>query len=369
MNIYGLPITSTLMFLNNYKGVSLVTAIIEILVYVALVGSYCAGLSLMFRKAGEHPAKSIIPIYNVYTLYELVWTKKKFMTWFVPSLVLIVLSLITKALNIGAVSAIMLMLACLLIVFFHILVSDKIAHAYGESTGVTIGLMLLTPVYYLLVGCDGSQYMGNDNETENHENAQNAPRSMKKSQQNARKAKKVKNKENKADKKNMKTKKKDKAEKKASRTEKLSKEEKKAMKAERKAEKAELKEEKVANKKSKKESEKRAAMKKRDKAEKETRESRKTRTTKKSKKELKAEKKRYDRDAHGDGTSDADFFVKKEYDAYGHVKTPSYELSEDEKRILANLKLEKSKGNFKRELTVEERLALEKLRQVRSIGM
>ena len=307
---YGLPITRTLSFMTELTGISIVTAIIELFAYIFLISCFSAGLALTFRKAGDRPIKAVIPVYNIYSMFKIVWSQKAFFVWFIPTAVLVGLSRIVS--NATALLVILCMLALLITVFFHIVLCDRISRAFNEEIGMMIGLILLMPIYIMLIGNSPKEFHG-----------------VTEREKEPRKTKKPKEKKTKEPK--------------------LTREEKKALK------------------KQNQEEAKHEAMKKREKTESEK--GKDFTNVKKSRKERKAEKKRFDREAHGDGTSEADYYEERAFDADGNIVTPTYVLSDKEKHILANLKREKASGNFDREITEAERQALEKLRHIRSIGM
>ena len=87
----------------------------------------------IFAKAGRPGWYSLIPIFNAYTEFDIVYGNG-------------------------------LKMFLLLIPVFNIYVSIKfsidLAHAYGKSTAFGIGLIFLSPIFMLILGFDGSQYQG-----------------------------------------------------------------------------------------------------------------------------------------------------------------------------------------------------------------
>ena len=91
------------------------------------------GMWKLFEKAGREGWKSLIPIYNLYVLTEISGQNGLFFL-----LILIP----------GVGSLIWL-----------ILVALKLAPAFGKDTGFAIGLILLPPVFYLILGFGNAQYV------------------------------------------------------------------------------------------------------------------------------------------------------------------------------------------------------------------
>ena len=91
------------------------------------------GLWFIFRKAGEPGWAAIIPFYNFIVLLKIVgkpW-------WWLLLLILPVVNFI-----------------------FFIWVQNLLAKSFGKSELFTIGLVLLTPIFYLILGFGNAQYQG-----------------------------------------------------------------------------------------------------------------------------------------------------------------------------------------------------------------
>lgn len=86
----------------------------------------------IFTKAGREGWKSIIPIYNMYVLTEISGQNG----------IMILLCLIP---GVGAL-------------IWNIMVSLKLAPAFGKDTGFAIGLILLGPIFQMILGFGDAQY-------------------------------------------------------------------------------------------------------------------------------------------------------------------------------------------------------------------
>ena len=119
----------------------------------------------LFKKANVPGWKSIIPVYNTYTLFKIAWKSKYF--W----LTLLVSVIYSAAVGLGRVSnfngvfiiiegviSVVFGLISLLLTFF---LCRKTAFVYGKGTGFAIGLFFLYPIFILILGLGNSKYVGN----------------------------------------------------------------------------------------------------------------------------------------------------------------------------------------------------------------
>ena len=87
----------------------------------------------LFEKAGEAGWKCIVPFYNLYTEFKIVYDNGwKFLLMFVPIL------------NI--------------ILAFGMCI--RMAHAYGKSTAFGVGLIFLGPIFMIILAFGDAQYQG-----------------------------------------------------------------------------------------------------------------------------------------------------------------------------------------------------------------
>ena len=95
---------------------------------VALVGMW-----KLYMKAGKPGWASIVPFYNLYCLYEMAFGNGwLFLLTFVP-LVNVVISIV---------------------------MCFKLAKAFGQGIGFGFGLLFLTPIFMLILGFGGAEYIG-----------------------------------------------------------------------------------------------------------------------------------------------------------------------------------------------------------------
>lgn len=110
-------------------GLVIFTWIISLVILVITI----IGMWKVFEKAGREGWKSIIPFYNMYVLTEISGQNG----W------LFLLCLIP---GIGAL-------------IWSIMVSIKLAPAFGKDTGFAIGLILLAPIFYMILGFGSAKYV------------------------------------------------------------------------------------------------------------------------------------------------------------------------------------------------------------------
>ncbi len=94
----------------------------------------------IFKKAGEEGWKSLIPIYNLVILYKIIGISP----W------LILLYLTVGIPFVGFIVAIVL----------TIYQANSLAKAFGKDIGYTIGLIFLSPIFYMILGLGSAQYVG-----------------------------------------------------------------------------------------------------------------------------------------------------------------------------------------------------------------
>lgn len=104
----------------------LVTLVVSIVILVAMWK--------IFKKAGRPGWAALIPFYNTYTLFDIVYGNGWRMLF-------------------------------MLIPFFNIYIGIKLyidlAHIYGQSTAFGIGLLFFCPIFLCILGFGSAQYTGN----------------------------------------------------------------------------------------------------------------------------------------------------------------------------------------------------------------
>ena len=113
---------------------------IYMVVVFAVLALVIAGLWKIFVKAGKPGWAAIVPIYNIYTLIEIVGRP----TWWLALLLLAFVPVI------GSLAV----LAVMFILYWDL------AKSFGKDIGFAIGLTLLSPVFIPMLGFGSAQYIG-----------------------------------------------------------------------------------------------------------------------------------------------------------------------------------------------------------------
>lgn len=131
---------------------------VVLLLYLIGVILMIVSMWVIFGKTGEEGWKAIIPFYNNYTLYKIVWDTK----FFYISLGLMLGMFVC---SIGASYSAMFMLLyyiCFLAsMVIGILCEHKLSLSFGHGAGFTVGLVLLGIVFYPMLAFGRSSYLGN----------------------------------------------------------------------------------------------------------------------------------------------------------------------------------------------------------------
>ena len=101
--------------------------------YIAFVVAYLVAGWVVFTKAGQEGWKSLIPIYNLYVLLKIVGRPGWWLLLFLVPIVNFVI---------------------------WIIVALDLAKSFGKGTGFAIGLILLTPLFYLILAFGDATYRG-----------------------------------------------------------------------------------------------------------------------------------------------------------------------------------------------------------------
>ena len=104
----------------------------------------------LYTKAGEKGWKSIIPIYNLVILFKI--------SGISPLFILVYLTAWIPFIG---------WIACLGVTIYQ---ANSLAKSFGKDAGYTVGLVLLSTIFYLILGFGKSEYIGpkyNSNSTTN----------------------------------------------------------------------------------------------------------------------------------------------------------------------------------------------------------
>lgn len=106
---------------------SMASNVITLVIAILLIVAYWK----IFEKAGEPGWKILIPLYNVYTIYKLLFSSG----WFF-----------------------LLELIPVVGFFVRIVRSNRMAKAFGHGIGFTLGLIFLPNIFTLILGFNGDEF-------------------------------------------------------------------------------------------------------------------------------------------------------------------------------------------------------------------
>ncbi len=134
----------------NYKWLQIAFSILLVVILIAsiLILMYSVGLWKVYKKAGKKGWQSVIPIYNIYVGCQICGIDTR---WVLITIVISFAAVIIKSL--APISAI-----CNL--YFTILYSVSMARSFNKDDSFAIGLILLGPIFYFLLGLKKNEYIG-----------------------------------------------------------------------------------------------------------------------------------------------------------------------------------------------------------------
>ena len=131
-------------------------SIVSIVWYIILVVANWK----IFTKAGEAGWKSIVPFLNLFVLFKISW--KTLMFWIMFGATFLGSVLTSFAGEDGGflaiLGAILTLAACVLL----IINTHKLSKSFGHGIGFTLGLLLLSPIFTIILGFGKSEYIGPD---------------------------------------------------------------------------------------------------------------------------------------------------------------------------------------------------------------
>lgn len=122
---------------------------------------YVIGCWKAFAKAGEPGWKSLIPVYNQYIQFRLVWNTTAF--WLTLALGVASGTLQSMANNYPDAAWLTILVTLVSIAAFvvYVMLNLRIAKAYGKGTGFGIGLIVFPYIFMIILGWGNSVYAGN----------------------------------------------------------------------------------------------------------------------------------------------------------------------------------------------------------------
>lgn len=121
---------------------------IFVLIAIAIAVLQIIGYWKILSKGGKPGWGALIPIYNQYLLCDMVGVSP---WWILISLCSCILAFIPI---IGS------LLSLAVTIYFMILLNVSLARSFGKDDSYAVGLILLQPIFYLILGCGSSEFEG-----------------------------------------------------------------------------------------------------------------------------------------------------------------------------------------------------------------
>lgn len=144
--------TSEEMFVFSFLGAYV--GVICLLAVAAAVLTLVANWRI-YAKAGKPGWKCLIPIYNIYVLFDIAWEVKQFWIYvgmWVAYYVFMMLSVMSAFFTIFTLAAGIAMLV------WSIRLMNRLSACFGHGPWFTVGLILLNTIFVLILGFEKSEY-------------------------------------------------------------------------------------------------------------------------------------------------------------------------------------------------------------------
>lgn len=117
------------------------------------------GLYKIFEKMGEPGWKGIVPLYNIYLLFDKLIDKMYGIGYICAVLVMSVCTALLQTSSPNNVFlAVINIVASVAVLALTIMLMIRLGKAFGKSNAFIVGLVLLTPIFELMLGFDDSVY-------------------------------------------------------------------------------------------------------------------------------------------------------------------------------------------------------------------
>ena len=130
--------------------------VVSSLLQVAITLLNIIGLFKIYQKMGMPGWKGIIPVYNMYGLYNVLWEKKYFWGYLLAQVCLAVFKGDGSNLLVSLVTLALSVLPIVLGMKLYI----KLAKAFGKGTGFGVLTFFFAPICLAVLGFGGAEYEG-----------------------------------------------------------------------------------------------------------------------------------------------------------------------------------------------------------------
>lgn len=134
-------------FLGAYLGIFCVVTIV--IAVISIIANW-----KVYTKAGREGWKCLIPVYNVYVLYDMVWETKQFWIYFG----LMIGSAVFTALGSNLFVTLVILALNIAILVWSIRLLHHLSVCFGHGSAFTVGLLLLNTVFVMILAFGDSKY-------------------------------------------------------------------------------------------------------------------------------------------------------------------------------------------------------------------
>lgn len=151
-------------FLSLLSGIGfLIVAILIAVLVLEIIGHW-----MLFEKANEKGWKSLIPFYDTFTIYNLVWEQKYFFIYLVTSLVSSSAGFFSDMIFAGTANEIVfafIEIAFMLVkLYVQFCFCRKLSHAFGKGNDFAVGMFFFYPIFILILALGKAKFIGKSNE-------------------------------------------------------------------------------------------------------------------------------------------------------------------------------------------------------------
>ncbi len=123
------------------------------LVFLALYTLSVIAMWRVFNKAGEKGWKSLIPVYNIYVLFNLFWSPTWF--WLMLGVYYILNVMLSGMANLVFMSV---AIGFVFYLYCYINLMNRVAKSFGKGLAFTIGLIFLPNIFQLILAFNSAEY-------------------------------------------------------------------------------------------------------------------------------------------------------------------------------------------------------------------
>ena len=134
-------------FLGAYLGIFCVVTIV--IAVISIIANW-----KVYTKSGREGWKCLIPVYNVYVLYDMVWETKQFWIYFG----LMIGSAVFTALGSNLFVTLVILALNIAILVWSIRLLHHLSVCFGHGPAFTVGLLLLNTVFVMILAFGDSKY-------------------------------------------------------------------------------------------------------------------------------------------------------------------------------------------------------------------